>query len=76
MRYTPPATQDEGGIDPIFISVKEAARALALSPWSTYQLLDEQKIDSRYEGRRRLVSVVSLREYAANLPSVPAGQSA
>lgn len=59
------------GIDPIFISVKDAARALALAPYSVYQLLDQQKIESRYEGRRRLVLVASLREYAANLPSMP-----
>lgn len=76
MRYPQPVTQEEGGIDPIFISVKEAARALALSPWVTYQLLDKQEIDSHYVGRRRLVSVVSLRKYAAGLPTVPAGQSA
>ena len=60
------------GIEPIFVSVKEAARALGISPWSCYQLLDEQKIDSRYQGRRRLVSVVSLRAYAEKLPTVPA----
>lgn len=59
------------GIEPIFISVKEAARVLGISPWSCYQLLDEQRIDSRYQGRRRLVVVESLREYAANLSNVP-----
>lgn len=58
-----------GTIDPIFVSVKEAARALNISTWSCYQLLDENKIDSRYQGRRRLVDVASLREYARNLPT-------
>lgn len=58
-------------IDPIFVSVKDAARALAISPWSCYQLLNEQKIESRYEGRRRLVSVSSLRAYAENMPTTP-----
>ena len=61
------------GIEPIFVSVKEAARVLGVSPWTCYQLLDEQKIESRYQGRRRLVSVVSLREYATTLPAFPAG---
>jgi len=59
------------GIDPIFISVKQAAYALGISPWSCYQLLDTQQIDSRYQGRRRLVVVESLKKYAANLPSFP-----
>lgn len=65
MRYT-----EAEGIEPIFVSVKQAAQALAISPWSCYQLLDEQKIESRYEGRRRLVLVASLREYAANMPTI------
>ncbi|WP_163168074.1 helix-turn-helix domain-containing protein [Arthrobacter sp. Alg241-R88] len=56
-------------IDPIFVSVKEAARMLGLSPWAIYQKLDQQVIESRYDGRKRLVVVASLREYAANLPA-------
>lgn len=68
----PDITLAEGNIEPIFVSVKEAARALSVSPWVCYQLLDEGKIDSRYQGRRRLVAVKSLREYAANLPTVKA----
>ena len=63
-------TQGEG-LDPIFVSVKEAARALGISPWSCYQLLDSQQIESRYHGRRRLVDVKSLRKYAASLPTFP-----
>lgn len=56
-------------IDPIFVSVKEAARILGLSTWSVYQKLDSQTIASQYEGRKRLVVLASLREYAANLPT-------
>lgn len=56
--------------DPIFVSVKEAARMLGLSTWSMYQKLDQQVIASRYDGRKRLVVVESLREYAAGLPDV------
>lgn len=56
--------------DPIFVSVKEAARMLGLSTWSMYQKLDQQVIESRYDGRKRLVVVESLRKYAAALPEV------
>jgi len=54
---------------PIFVSVKEAAFKLNLTPWSVYKLLDQKAIDSRYHGKRRLVVVTSLEEYAANLPT-------
>lgn len=58
-------------VEPIFVSVKEAAHILGLTSWSVYQLLDQQRIKSQYHGRRRLVRVDSLREYADNLPEVP-----
>ena len=57
-------------LDPIYISVKEAARMLGLSTWAIYQKLDQQIIESRYDGRKRLVVLASLREYAAGLPAV------
>jgi excisionase family DNA binding protein len=57
-------------LDPIYVSVKEAARMLGLSTWAIYQKLDAQAIESRYDGRKRLVALASLREYAAALPSV------
>lgn len=56
-------------IDPIFITVADAAEALSLSRWQVYQLLDKQAIESRYQGTKRLVSVASLREYAEGLPT-------
>lgn len=56
-------------LDPIYVSVKEAARMLGLSTWSMYQKLDAQAIESRYDGRKRLVVLDSLREYAAALPT-------
>ena len=55
--------------DPIFVSVKEAARILGLTTWTVYKLLDEQEIASQYQGRRRLVVFTSLREYAMALPT-------
>lgn len=57
-------------VNPIFVSVREAARILGLSTWSVYQKLDSQQIASRYDGRKRLVVLESLREYAAALPEV------
>jgi excisionase family DNA binding protein len=56
-------------LDPIFVSVKEAARLLGLSTWSVYQKLDQQIIESRYDGRKRLVVYTSLRNYAAGMPT-------
>lgn len=58
-------------ITPIFVSVKEAAQALNIATMSMYKLLDEQAVKSQYHGRRRLVNVESLREYAENLPTTP-----
>ena len=58
-----------GKIEPLFMSVKDAAATFAVSTWQMYQMLDEGVIDSRYQGRRRLVSVESLRRYAASLPT-------
>lgn len=57
------------GLDPIFVSVKQAAQMLGLSTWVMYELLNANKIDSRYQGRRRLVLVNSLRAYADDLPT-------
>lgn len=62
----------EGTIDPIFVSVKQAARALNISPWSCYKLLDRGEIAGTYFGRRRLVYAHSLREYADRLMREPA----
>lgn len=56
-------------LPPIFITVKQAASMLAISPWSVYQLLDDGAIASQYHKRRRLVSLESVRDYAASLPT-------
>lgn len=63
---SPPVQQQP---DAIFISTKETARLLGLSRNHVYDLLDEQAIESRYIGRRRLVVVASLNDYIAGLPS-------
>lgn len=58
--------------EPIFVTVKEAARLLGVSPWTCYQLLKSDDIESRYIGRRRLIPLIALMEYAACLPTEPA----
>ena len=58
------------GLDPIFVSVKDAAAMLGVSRWVVYQRLDAGLIESRYEGKLRLVSLASLRAYADSLPTV------
>lgn len=59
-------------LDPLLITVKEAAGVLSITPWSVYRLLDDQKIESRYQGRRRYVVVSSLHEYVETLSASPA----
>lgn len=54
-------------IDPIFVSVIEAAVVLGLSRREIYRLMDDDEIESVERGRRRLVVVDSLLEYAARL---------
>jgi hypothetical protein len=56
-------------LDPILVSVKDAARVIGVSPWVVYQQLDAGAIESRYVGRRRLVVVESLRRYVDGLPT-------
>lgn len=56
-------------LDPQYVTVAEAASFLALSKHTVYALLDSQTIESRYAGRKRLVIVSSLREYAEGLPT-------
>lgn len=52
----------------IFVNAKEAATILGLSRAQVYELLGQGVIESRYFGRRRLVVLDSLRQFAADLP--------
>lgn len=61
-------TSTAENLQPIFVSVKQTAQMLGISPWSTYQILDAGDIESAYHGRRRLVVLESVRAYAAGLP--------
>lgn len=60
------------GINPITVSVKQAAQMLGLSTAHTYRLLEDGKVESRYSGRRRLVLVDSLHKYVDSLPHTAA----
>lgn len=62
---------DNQALEPIFISVKQTADMLGVTPAHVYYILDRQEIESRYIGRRRLVVLKSLRAYAENLPRWP-----
>lgn len=54
--------------EPLLISVQEAAALLGISRNYMYGLLDEQLIECRYMGRRRLVLKTSLEDYVEHLP--------
>ncbi len=55
-------------LEPITVTVKDAAAATSLSIWRIYELLNAGKIEGRYEGRKRLVLYRSLVEYIERLP--------
>lgn len=60
--------------DPIFISIREATRILGLSSdLSTYALLNDGVIDSRYHGELRVVNLASINAYADAMPTTPVG---
>jgi excisionase family DNA binding protein len=52
-------------MDPIFISVEEAASALSMGRSYIYTLLKNGDLDSCKVGRRRLISVDSIRRLAS-----------
>jgi hypothetical protein len=68
VEIVPEFNTSKQGLEPHFVSVKAAAEFLDSTPWSVYQLLDAEVIDSQYEGRRRKVVLSSLRAYAESLP--------
>lgn len=58
--------------EPDLITVKAAADRLSLTPWSVYKLLDEAKLQGKYQGRRRYVLTASLKKYVKDLSDMPA----
>lgn len=64
MRYT-----ETDANPPEFVSVKEAAKTLGVSPIVALQLCEAGDLESHC---KRMVSVESLRRYEASLPEVRA----
>jgi excisionase family DNA binding protein len=56
-------------IPPIFVSVSKAAEMLGLAKLTIYRMCDEQILVSQYHGKRRLVRLASVQEYADSLPT-------
>ena len=48
-------------MEPILTSINGAAKALDLGRTSIYKLIEEGKLDSRKLGRRRMVTLESIR---------------
>lgn len=65
----PTTTADPAHDEAIFVSVKQTSDMLGLSLNQTYELLNRQLIESRYFGKRRLVLLASVNEFAHNLPT-------
>lgn len=63
--------QKVADLEPIAVSIADAAKALGISNWNCYQLCDQGVLEARYIGRRRLVSYASLQAYFASRPTVP-----
>lgn len=62
---------DTSNLEPIYISVKQAADMLNITPWSIYKELKNPAslLDDRYFGKRRLITVDSVRAFGANFPT-------
>jgi excisionase family DNA binding protein len=48
-------------MDPLLISVQEAARMLSIGRTSIYQLMNSGELETMKLGRRRLITIESLR---------------
>ena len=51
-------------MEPLFVSISEAAKALSLGRTSVYELINAGELDTRKMGRRRLVTVASIKRLA------------
>ena len=68
----PQQVQPVSQVQPLYVTAKDAATILGAgtSPWTIHRLCRLGTIESRLHNNRRLVSLASLREYAASLPVV------
>ena len=51
-------------MEPLFVSITETAKALSLGRTSVYQLIRTGELETRKMGRRRLVTVTSIKRLA------------
>lgn len=54
-------------MDPLLISIPEAARALAIGRSKIYELMDAGALETVHVGRRRLIRTASIRAYVDTL---------
>lgn len=65
---TTTANTNVSDVEPLAVTVKDAARLSGLSEWTIRDLLNKRHVQSRRHGRRVLVLHASLRAYIDNLP--------
>lgn len=59
------AARGDGAITPLFVNVSEAARIIGLGRSKTWELVASGDIFSVREGKRRLVPISALNDWAA-----------
>lgn len=62
---------DSGEDLPDLLTIKATAAKLSLSIWSVYQLCDNGRLESVYQGARRFVVADSVPAYIKSLSAVP-----
>ena len=73
---TSPQTDAVAAVEPVFLTVQQAALKLSLSTFSIYKMLDDGRLDGVYQGARRYVVAESVPKYVASLSSTPPAESA
>jgi excisionase family DNA binding protein len=61
-------TLKEQGIEPALLSLSASAEYLGLSRDTLYRLIGAGRLTALKHGKKTLVTVASLRDYAASLP--------
>ncbi len=69
-------TTAHDSLEPLLVPVQQAFRMLGLKNTKGYALIGEGKLRARKIGARTVVEMTSIREFAANLPAVPASTKA
>jgi excisionase family DNA binding protein len=73
---TPPEANASAHIEPLFLTVRQAATKLGISTYTVYKMLDAGTLDGVYQGARRYVVAASIPAYIASLSSTPPAESA